>query len=258
MICEGLIRDRLEQKDVKIKIFDVIDSTNSEAKRMVLLNAEQGEHVRALIVAREQTLGRGRMGRDFFSRAGGIYMSLVYATDAPIGDAVSITTAAAAVVAQAIEDVSGAPMRIKWVNDIYNDKGKVSGILTEAVALGGKTAIIVGVGINIGEVDFPEELSGIASSVGEIDGKESLLIAKIADGLLRCADAPLDRSYMVEYRKRFMLDGKSVDLIRGGERVCGGVVVGVNDDGGLLLLPDKEADVITVQSGEISVREAKR
>jgi BirA family biotin operon repressor/biotin-[acetyl-CoA-carboxylase] ligase len=238
-----------------VMVFDSVDSTNSEAKR----RAEESIKSPVLLVAREQRAGRGRMGRSFLSRRGrGIFMSLLYYTHKPICDAVSITTAAAAIVASEIESASGTSTKIKWVNDIYNDRGKVCGILTETLPLEGGLAVIVGIGINLGEDDFPEELRGIASAIGDIGEREDVLIAKIADGLLEHAREPEKRDYMAEYRKRFMLEGKLVDLIRGGERVCGGVVVGVNDDGGLLLLPDKEADVITVQSGEISVREAKR
>ena len=257
MISEQAIRAHLNHEKLNIKIFDVIDSTNSEAKRMALSHDTQGGFAPTLLVAKEQTLGRGRMGRRFVSNLGGIYMSLVYVTEKPLSDAVSITTATASVVAEAIESIIGAPMKIKWVNDIYNDRGKVAGILAEAVSVGERIAVIVGIGINTGASDFPEEIQNVASSIGELDGQESLLIAKIADGLLYCAENPKDRSYMEAYRKRFMLKGKTVDLIRGGERVGGGKVIGVDDNGGLLLLPDGQADPIVIQSGEVSVRESK-
>ncbi len=257
MISEHMIKAHMKHKKLNIRVFDVIDSTNSEAKRMVL---SQGDHVRfnpTLLIAKEQTSGRGRMGRRFVSDLDGIYMSLVYVTEKPLSDAVSITTAAAAVIAEAIESVVGAPMKIKWVNDIYNDRGKVAGILAEAVSVGERTAVIVGIGINTGASDFPEEIRSIASSIGDLNGQENLLIAKITDGLLTCAENPTDRSYMTAYRERFMLAGKAVDLIVGGERTGRGRVVGVDDNGGLLLLPNGEREIITVQSGEVSVRETK-
>ncbi|MBE6619722.1 MAG: biotin--[acetyl-CoA-carboxylase] ligase, partial [Ruminococcaceae bacterium] len=147
--------------------------------------------------------------------------------------------------------------KIKWVNDIYNDRGKVAGILAEAVSVGERTAVIVGIGINTGASDFPEEIQSIASSIGDLDGQENLLIAKITDGLLTCAENPTDRSYMTAYRERFMLAGKTVDLIVGGDKTGRGRVVGVDDNGGLLLLPNGEREIITVQSGEVSVRETK-
>ena len=257
MISDRSIKEHLTCENLNIKIFDIIDSTNSEAKRMILSQGDLKDFAPTLLIAKEQTLGRGRMGRRFISRLGGIYMTLVYVTAEPLSSAVSITTAAASVVARAIETVSGAPMKIKWVNDVYNSCGKVCGILAETVSVGAHIAVVVGIGINVGKAEFPEELRGIASSIGEIDGRENELVATIADGLLKCAENPKDRSYMHEYRKRFMLEGKTVDLIRGGERVGGGKVLGVDDDGGLLLLPDGQAQAVTIQSGEVSIREKK-
>ena len=256
MISGQTIRSHVKHEKLNIRLFDVIDSTNSEAKRIAKENAEG--LAPTLIVAQGQTAGRGRMGRSFVSRRdGGIFMSLLYLSDEPMESAVSITTAAAAVVAQAIESVTGRDMKIKWVNDIYDERGKVCGILAETASVGGKLAVIVGIGINTGTPDFPEELKGIASSIGELDGQENLLIAKITDGLLACAENTKDRSYMQAYRERFMLAGKAVDLLHCGERTGGGRVVGVDDNGGLLILPDGQDCVTVIQSGEISVREQK-
>lgn len=256
MISEQAIRSHLKHEKLNIRIFDVIDSTNSEAKRMAKECADGFSPT--LLVAKEQTAGRGRLGRSFVSRRdGGIFMTLLYIANAPLESAVSITTAAAAVVAQAIESVTGRDMKIKWVNDIYDGQGKVCGILAETASVGSRLAVIVGIGINTGISDFPEELKGVASSIGELDGQEGLLIAKITDGLLACAERPNDRSYMTAYRERFMLTDKSVDLIVGGERTGSGRVVGVDDNGGLLLLLDGQNDVTVIRSGEVSVREKK-
>ena len=146
-------------------------------------------------------------------------------------------------------------MRIKWVNDIYNEDGKVSGILVETVNLSSSSrAIIVGIGINTGKRDFPAELQGIAASVGFLDGKEETLVANIATRLLSHAATPEDRAYMAEYRKRFMLVGERVNLLSCGDVIGEGTVMGVDDDGGLLFLPDGESRVTTVRSGEISLR----
>lgn len=250
-----MIKNRIEELcrgEIEVKIFDIIDSTNSYAKRTAM--SDDGG-APTLIIAKEQTSGRGRMGRSFLSRADrGIFMSLLYYTDKPLSDAVSVTTAAAAIVAREIEAVCGKPMKIKWVNDIYNEKGKVCGILAETLPKGGRLAVIIGVGINIGEDSFPEELSGIASSIGDIGENAELLAANIALGLLEHSKHPEDKGYMAEYRKRFMLFGESVSLLKNGETVGSGVVVGVDDDGGLMLIPDGESDPVIISSGEVSVR----
>ena len=182
-------------------------------------------------------------------------MSLLYFTSSSLSDAVSVTTAAAVFVAEATERATGRKMNIKWVNDVYNDHGKVAGILTETVKVGDETAVIVGIGINTGKDDFPEELCGIASSIGEVDEESRReIILAISNALLDHAKDPLDREYMTGYRERFMLEGKEVDLLRAGEIVARGKVQGVTDDGGLIFLPFGESEPEIIHTGEISVR----
>ena len=231
-----------------------MDSTNAEAKRQAL--SVESDFTPRLFIAREQTGGRGRMGRSFLSRAGrGIYISLLYFTDKPLLDAVSVTTAAAAIVAEAIEKATGNDMRIKWVNDIYNERGKVCGILAESLPITiGRVAMVVGIGINVGEDNFPSELKNIASSVGDVEGKEEELISNVVRGLLLHAADPNDRAYMVGYRERFMLMGETVELFKNGELILSGKVEGVDDDGGLIFVPDGKDDAEIIRSGEISVR----
>lgn len=224
-----------------------------EARRIA--SSEDWDKSPTLILAYEQSAGRGRLGRSFLSRKNeGIFMSLLYFTDQPLYSAVSVTTAAAVFVSAAVESVIGEELKIKWVNDIYNEKGKVCGILTEGVKNADGYAIIVGVGINTGDGEFPDELKGIAASVGDLRGGESAVVGRIADMLLRQAENPINRDYMVGYRKRFMLEGERVSLLRDGETVGQGRVVGVDDDGGLLYLPDGETEIHTVNTGEVTVR----
>ena len=246
-------------EDIELHYFALTDSTNACAKKAAEQVASGGIPIPQLFVAEEQSAGRGRMGRSFSSRSGsGIYTSLLYFTDKPLSDAVSITTAAASVVAVEIERVTGKDMKIKWVNDIYNERGKVCGILVESVPISQNlVGVIVGIGINIGEENFPEELKGIAASIGDISGKEESLVAAIAHRLLNHAKAPEDRGYMTEYRKRLMMVGERVNLLSCGEIIDEGIVTGVDDDGGLLFLPDGKDQIAVVRSGEISVR-AKR
>ena len=245
------------RRKVKIFEYETLDSTNAEAKRYAL-SCNCLEPV--LFVAREQSAGRGRLGRSFLSRGGrGIYMSLLYFTQKSLADAISVTTAAAVAVASAIEGVTGERMMIKWVNDVYSERGKVSGILTETVAVGDRNAIIVGIGINVGENDFPEELRGVAASIGEINEEErQAIIKKIVDALIDNADSPSCREYMKEYRERFMLSGAHVDLFSAGEKVGGGEVLGVTDDGGLVLLRDGESESVVIRTGEVSIRNIKK
>ena len=240
-------------ENVKIIRYESIDSTNLEAKKYA---AQNDSRTPVLFIAREQSAGRGRLGRSFCSRRdGGIYMSLLYFTEHALLDAVSITTAAAVCVARAIEGATGEKMKIKWVNDIYNARGKVAGILAETLSVGNQTAVIVGIGINVGKEDFPLELRGIASSIGVIDdtAKEGIIYS-IAEALLAHAKEPTSREYMADYRERFMLAGAEVNLLRADEIIARGRVEGVTDDGGLIFLRLGAAEPEIIHTGEVSVR----
>ncbi len=245
------------REDIKRIEYECIGSTNVEAK---IYAAKTDSHDPVLFVAREQSAGRGRLGRSFVSRrGGGIYMSLLYFTDSSLADAVSVTTAAAVFAAEAIETATGNKMKIKWVNDIYNERGKVAGILTEALRVGEKNAVVVGIGINTGEDDFPTELEGIAASIGEISEEQrENIICSIAESLLSHAAIPTDYGYMERYRERFMLKDAEVNLLKAGEIIARGKVLGVSDDGGLIFLRERETQPETIHTGEISVRTYNR
>lgn len=239
----------LGDENIDVRAYESIDSTNSEAKRYAL---EATERTPVLFVAKEQSAGRGRVGRSFISRKNrGIYMTLLYFADA-IEDTVSVTTHAAVAVASAIEEITGRKMKIKWVNDIFDERGKVSGILVEGQMTKLGYAVAVGIGINTGESDFPDEIKDIASSIEDIGAGEGSLISLIVKKLLEYAKNPADKSFMAEYRARFMLEGKSVVLsMADGDEKCG-KVVGVDDEGGLIIDVDGGREVI--RSGSVSVR----
>ncbi len=241
------------QGSVKRVEYESIGSTNAEAKEYAIA-AERDETV--LFSAREQTKGRGRLGRSFLSRQGqGIYMSLLYFTKEPLCDAVSVTTAAAVCTVKAIEKTTGKKMKIKWVNDIYNERGKVAGILTETVPTKQGIAVIVGIGINIGKEDFPEELKAIAASIGEIsESQRESIINNITELLLSHAQSTEKYSHMEEYRERSMLIDSEIDIFKAGEKIDSGRVIGIENDGGLVYIPDEKTEPKILHTGEVSVR----
>ena len=232
--------------------FQEVTSTNDLAKQYAA-EARACDLSPRLFIAREQSAGRGRMGRSFLCRADkGIYMSLLYYTDEKLPDVVSVTTFAALAVSESIENVTDKKMRIKWVNDVYDEHGKVSGILVETVSLGERTGVVVGIGINVGDEDFPDELASIASSVGRLGENEcARLICDTVDALITHAKRHSDRSFMDRYRSRFMLTGKHVTIISDGAVTVCGIVTGVADDGGLLILPDGETKEVCVRTGSV-------
>ena len=136
-----------------------------------------------------------------------------------------------------------------------DERGKVAGILAETLSVGDATAVVVGIGINTGEDDFPEEIRGIAASIGEVDeAARERIVLKIAQSLLGHAKNPADLGYMAGYRQRFMLEGATVDLLRAGEIIAHGKVLGVSDDGGLVFLREGEDTPEIIRTGEVSVR----
>ncbi len=144
-----------------IHVFEKIDSTNNYAKG---LDVAGGPH---LIIASEQTAGRGRLGRSFYSPAEkGIYMSLAFEPHFDLDKSLFVTTLSAVAMCRAIEDVTGLIPKIKWVNDIYLNGKKLAGILTEAESnfeSGKIQKIIVGVGVNCFACDMPEEIQDVAT-----------------------------------------------------------------------------------------------
>lgn len=174
ILSASIIKEYLSEqnKAMDIEVYPVLASTNLTLKEKASKGAPEG----TVIIAEEQTMGRGRFGRAFFSPAGtGIYMSVLLRPQLEPSDSTLITTAAAVAVAEAIEEITEASTAIKWINDIWiknpiADKySKICGILTEASLSTGSRYpdyIILGIGINVFEPEngFPTELSEIAAS----------------------------------------------------------------------------------------------
>ena len=252
----NIIEQLLSDLGIKVVAYEEIGSTNLEAKRYA---ADAADRTPVLFLARSQSAGRGRLGRDFLSRSDlGIYMTLLYFTHEDIGSAVTVTTASAVAAATSIEDVTGENIAIKWVNDLYLRQRKVAGILVESLPINEGYAVAVGIGINVGANEFPEELKSIATSLGALsDQKCAEIVAKTCKKILAHTEDHKNRAYMAEYRKRFMLGGGEVTLWVAGEEIMTGRVCGVNDDGALLIMPDGEKEIKAISSGEVTVRLAR-
>jgi BirA family biotin operon repressor/biotin-[acetyl-CoA-carboxylase] ligase len=248
---------REEYRDREIVVCKSIDSTNMEVKRRALEGAQEG----LFVLAEEQTAGRGRRGRDFFSPAGtGIYMSILFRPQEEHShDVVLITTAAAVAVCRAIRRVLGEEPEIKWVNDVYLGGKKVCGILTEAVSdfeSGRIDTVVVGIGINYHtpQEGFPEEIRQIAGSVCEERQRipRNILAAAVAENMYDLYEGLSDRTYMEDYRRWSNVLGKEVRYTS-GEDWEHGTAVDIDEDGGLVICtPDGEKK--TLRTGEITLR----
>ena len=234
----------------KLYVAACIDSTNEQGKRM----ASAGERDTVLIAAAEQTAGRGRMGRSFYSpNETGVYFSILFTVEHPLQNAVSLTGATAVAVMRAIRAKTGEQCRIKWVNDLYLNEKKVCGILAEALSglEAGKQQVILGIGINLSTQVFPEEL---VDKAGSLQGKETTrteLIAAIWKELSPFLQNFEDRSWLADYRTHSMVIGRSIEW-RERDCVSRGSAVDVNRDGELLV-KDVDGKDHVLRTGEISV-----
>ncbi len=245
-----------DAQNLELFVLESVDSTNNEAKRMLA----DGFSDDALIVANEQTGGRGRLGRSFYSpKNTGIYMSFLYQSELKLSDAVTITTAAAVAVVRAIEAVTDIIPEIKWVNDVYANGKKVCGILTEAVSdfeTGTAKSIIIGIGINITTENFPDDIKERAASLVSTQTKKTLrneLIAQTANELTAIYRTLPDKSSFIGcYKDHSMIIGKEIDFYVNNNKQSG-TAVDINDDGSLIVAM-QDGSKITLSSGEVTVR----
>lgn len=250
MNCE-FIRSNI-CSSIKVICFDSIDSTSSYLRR--LLN--EGEKGIVLAVANEQTVGRGRSGKSFYSpNSCGIYMSLLIHPGIGFDEVPSVTAKVCVAVCNAIEKVTGVVTEIKWVNDLYLNGKKVCGILCEAVN-NYKSAItesiIIGVGININTVEFPAELKQIAGSLGVTTDCREMLASEITNALLNIIFGELSEEELFFYRERSCVLGKTINYFVNGQKNTA-KAVGIDSSGGLIV-KNINGETITLTSGEISVR----
>ncbi|MDY0288323.1 MAG: biotin--[acetyl-CoA-carboxylase] ligase [Sphaerochaeta sp.] len=241
-----------------IHLFDTIDSTNRYAKQL----ASEGCALPSLVLAHSQSGGRGRLGREFSSPKGGIYLSLVLAPPSSVLLASLITSAAAVATALAIEEVCTITCGIKWVNDLFLDGRKVGGILTEGVMNmedGKLSSVVVGIGINFSTPlqAYPPALRPIVTSLypksslvpKEVDA--SSLVASLVTILVGYSTTLAERSFLPEYRSRSIVLGKQI-LIRAQKKERKALALSIDEDAHLVVRTEG-GDVEVLSSGEISI-----
>ena len=241
----------------EVLYFDTIDSTNTKAQEL----AEKGYPSGTLVVADKQESGKGRRGRSWISPSGtGIFMTLMIKPDINPNNASMLTLVAALAVAKAITSVTGEEALIKWPNDIVVNGKKVCGILTEMNAqFDYINHIVVGIGINVHNESFPEEISQMASSLMiEAGGKRfhrAQIIAETMSYFEQYYDIFLktqDLSALVrEYDKLLVNRNKSVRVLDPKEPFDG-KAMGITPKGELIV--DTWESRKLVSSGEVSVR----
>ena len=246
-----------EYRDLDLTVLPTAPSTNA----LVREKANQGRPEGCVIVACEQTDGRGRYGRQFFSPVdSGVYLSLLLRPTAySPQQATCLTAAAAAAMCQAIEAVTGQQPGIKWVNDIFLHGKKVCGILTEA-AIGLETGtlnyMVLGAGVNLypPAEGFPEEIQPIAGSVLERSCPEAKnrLVGEFLNRFWDFYSRPEYRAYLEDYRARSLAIGRRVTVLSNGQAVSA-YAYGIDDDFRLLVRYEN-GDTEALSYGEIRIQ----
>lgn len=230
-----------------------VDSTNRYARLV--------DDTGILIVAEEQTQGRGRLGRTWVSPAGeGLWFTLVLKPDLDPTQAALVTQIAASAVWQGIEAVTGIQASIKWPNDIQIADRKVCGILTEMNSeLGAIERLMVGIGINVNGPEMPVELAEIATSLRIETGiswsRKALLLAVLQafekDYVNFVKNGTLE-SVIHRCRAHSSLIGKPIRIVTGNrEEFAEAVDI---SDRGELIVRKPTGEICPLISGEISVR----
>lgn len=212
------------------------------------------------LVAMQQTAGKGRRGRSFYSPADtGFYLSILLKMDIGPKIATRFTTAAAVAACRAIEICTDAQPAIKWVNDVFVDEHKVCGILTEAsisVESGGLDWAIMGIGFNVYEPagGFPKEISDVAGAISKTREKD--LRSRLAAEFMRsfydlCQDISGD-GMAAEYKKRSFMIGRDILVLRGDKQIEA-VAVDIDDECQLIVrYADGREEALS--SGEVSTK----
>lgn len=260
-LSENLIRKELRTKLIgkDLRIYSTTTSTNDQLKEIAKSGGAEG----TVVISEEQTKGKGRMGRNFYSPQGqGIYLSILLRPDMPADKAVAITIKTAVAVAEAIDKIAGVNSRIKWINDLFLQGKKICGILTEAsmeMESGKLEYVIVGIGINVNKKNLivPETLESIMGYISESGSKDHQISRNrlIAEILNRIEAVYLNddfSSVLKIYKDKSMVLGKYVEASIEGklQRVK---ALDIDEDG-RLIIQKENGEMLKLNSGEVSVK----
>jgi BirA family biotin operon repressor/biotin-[acetyl-CoA-carboxylase] ligase len=236
-----------------IKAFEVIDSTNTAAKKL----AENGASEGTAVVAEHQTAGRGRFNRTWHGEAGkNIILSLVLR---PIEEqsAHLLTYLTALCAANTAEDLAGVKVECKWPNDLLINGKKFCGILLESAWNDSSIDyVVIGIGMNVNQETFPNELQQTATSLKKESGREFELGPIIRDFFERFEKAYLQSQksgyarFLKEWKMKSGMFGKEISLEQSGS-ILRGRAIDLDIDGALVI---KNHDrVMRAFAGDVTV-----
>lgn len=257
ILSREIVERELNVDNLEIEVFSVIDSTNTYIKQ----RAEEGAVEGLCAIAGEQTGGKGRRGRSFYSpKDSGVYFSLLLRPkDYDASMAADITTMAAVALCEAVREMSGREPGIKWVNDVFLDGKKICGILTEA-SFDLETSYcdyaVLGVGVNVyyPEGGFAEDIKDIAGVVFTERGnnKRARLAACFLNRFMFYYHHKNRDLYKDSYRKLCFILGKQINVIKANKtRIAKAIDL---DKDCHLIVEYKDGSREVLNSGEVSVR----
>ena len=238
--------------------YEDIPSTNNEAKVLAAQGADEG----TVVVSEAQSSGKGRLEREFFCPAGGLWFSVILRPDFLPSEAPKCTLLAAIAVAKAMRDL-GLDAGIKWPNDIYCRGKKLTGILTEMSAeMDRINYLVVGIGINanIPQESFPEDIRDKASSMSALLGRDIHRISFLQSVLCCMEELYVDvlengfAGMLDKWRKYSITLGQQINVL-GVKETFGGVAEDIDRDGALLVRT--EDGIRRVLAGDVSIRPGK-
>lgn len=242
----------------KIFYFEEVESTQNVAKTLVDAGLEEG----TVVIAEKQTRGRGRVGREWFSPKGGLWLSIILKPNIPTSKVQRLSLLAGVAVAKTLKKLYKLNAKLKWPNDVLIEGKKICGILVEASGDVDKVNyVIVGIGINI-NVRFTgrRELSTTATSILELLGKEVSMVKLTVKLLEEFEKLYLEFKHgefsriIEEWRKLSQTLGKKVK-VESYEESFVGEALDVDEDG-FLLVKVRDGLVVRVVAGDIHLREA--
>lgn len=271
-----LTRDELQKQcdtrmiGRKIDYFAKCTSTNDKAREGETRGDEEG----SVYITDLQTGGRGRIGRSWHFEANlGIAMSILLKPLIPPAQMMPISLIGGLAVCMAIEQETGLECSLKWPNDIISGGRKIAGILIESSIVGENISFIVlGIGINCNNTNFPEELAKTASSILIMSGKHCSrrnIICRILekfeelyfkwneeyDESVDLSEETTYFSYINQYKERCINIGKSI-IIRSATHMPNEIRGTATDvtPAGKLVVVTQDGNEMTVSSGEVSIR----
>ena len=248
-------------RNTELVVYQLIDSTNNAAKRLALEGAAHG----TAVLAEQQSGGKGRRGRSFYSPPGtGLYLTVILKPARNIQQSMLVTAAAAVAVTRALHRLGGIDSQIKWVNDVYLNGRKICGILAEAVTNledGAIEYVVVGIGVNLVSPSkgYPEELRSKITSVQAETGirlSRNQLAGEIISQLLELTAQNDGSGFLEEYRARSCVLGRAVNIFSpAGE--SHGTALDITPEGHLVVRLN-DGSITTLSSGEITIRTTER